>query len=57
MRKVKTFHLMDADNIDSIINIWIKKNNFELIDVRIYYSLGKFADATVIYLDKSEGEL
>lgn len=61
MRKVKIFTASDTDNgIDEEINQWIKKNNCELLDVRITYDVNKeygfmVATATVIYIDKSEG--
>lgn len=61
MRKVKIFTDSDTDGgIDEEINQWIKKNNYELLDVRVTYDVNKeygfmVATATVIYIDKSEG--
>lgn len=60
MRKVKIFTDSDTDGgIDEEINQWIKKNNYELLDVRVTYDVNKeygfmVATATVIYIDKSE---
>ena len=61
MRKVKIFTARDTDDgIDEEINQWIKKNNYELLDVRVTYDVNKvygfmIATATVTYTDKNEG--
>ncbi|ETW90627.1 hypothetical protein X841_03610 [Streptococcus thermophilus M17PTZA496] len=57
-QKVKFFDkLCDTDTLDEEINAWIENYDKELIDVKLTVDRDALYTATVIYINKSEGEL